>query len=429
MQGYLSLRGWVLPEYAVIAEDLSVSVNDHEILSGFNVVVPKGSILLLSGPSGSGKTTLLKVMAGLIPELYPKYVVSGNVSVFGLEPSQALREGLVAYVPQDPSSYFLNASVATELLYAGISTASVDIPVNKLMHELSDGQLYRLLLTVATSSGAKLLLLDEPTSHIDPWTLPQVMGMLREFCARGGSVVLVDHRVEVLRGFIDAHVVLRGREWRFPSLGLRRSVRCGSPSNARTAVMLHDVWVSLTGLSVLKGVTFEVRRGSAFSVVGRNGVGKTTLLRVVSGLLSPDRGVVRVSGRVFYVPQVPVRWFSSDTVRGEVELFARAWGFRDSVDEVLDAFHLDGVGDRHPFTLSVGESRRLALALAYVSSADVVVLDEPGLGLDPSARESLIDCLSAMMGEGTTVLTAGHDLALAKSLGDACLLDDGVLRC
>ena len=418
-----------MPEHAAIAEDLSVSVNGHEILSRVNVVVPKGSILLLSGPSGSGKTTLLKVVAGLIPELYPKYVVSGNVSVFGLEPSQALREGLVAYVPQDPSSYFLNASVAAELLYAGVSTASVDIPVNKLMHELSDGQLYRLLLTVATSSGAKLLLLDEPTSHIDPWTLPQVMGMLREFCTRGGSVILVDHRVEVMRDFVDAHVALKGKEWRFPGLGSGKSVRRDPPSDVCVAVSLHDVWVSLAGFSILKGITFEVGRDSAFSVVGRNGVGKTTLLRVVSGLLRPDRGVVRVSGRVFYVPQVPVRWFSSDTVEGEVELFARVWGFRGPVDDVLEAFHLEGVRDRHPFTLSVGESRRLALALAYVSSADIVVLDEPGLGLDPGARESLVDCLSVMMDEGTTVLTAGHDLALAKSLGDVCLLEGGVLRC
>ncbi len=417
-----------MPEHAIIAEDLSVSVNGHEILSGVNVVVPKGSVLLLSGPSGSGKTTLLKVVAGLIPELYPKYVVSGNVSVFGLKPSQALRKGLVAYVPQDPSSYFLNASVAAELLYAGVN-ATVNIPVNKLMHELSDGQLYRLLLTVATSSGAKLLLLDEPTSHIDPWALPQIMGMLREFCARGGSIILVDHRVEVVRDFVDAHMALKGKEWRFPGLGLRKSVRRDPPSDVHVAVSLHDVWVSLAGLSILKGITFEVGRGSAFSVVGRNGVGKTALLRVVSGLLRPDRGVVRVSGRVFYVPQVPVRWFSSDTVEGEVELFARVWGFRGSVDKVIENFHLEGVRDRHPFTLSVGESRRLALALAYVSSADIVILDEPGLGLDPGARESLVDCLSVMMGEGTTVLTAGHDLVLAKSLGDVCLLEGGVLRC
>ncbi len=419
-----------MPERAVVAEDLSVSVNGHEVLSGINVTVPEGSILLLSGPSGSGKTTLLKVVAGLIPELYPRYVVSGNVSVFGLEPCQALREGLVAYVPQDPSSYFLNASVAAELLYAGVSTAAVDIPVNKLMHELSDGQLYKLLLIVAASSGAKLLLLDEPTSHIDPWTLPPIMGMLKEFCVHGGSVILVDHRVEVVRDFVDAHVTLKGMEWSFPRSGTRKEGMRRDPTNdARVAVSLHDVWVSLAGLNILKGITFEVRRGSAFSIIGRNGAGKTTLLRVVSGLLRPDRGVVRVSGRVFYVPQVPVRWFSSDTVEGEVELFARVWGFRSSVDEVIEAFRLEGVRDRHPFTLSVGESRRLALALAYVSSANVVVLDEPGLGLDPGARESLVDCLSVMMSEGTAVLTAGHDLALAKSLGDVCLLEGGVLRC
>ena len=417
-----------LSDEAVKVKGLSVSVGGYEIFSDVSFKLLKGSAMLLAGPSGSGKTTLLKVIAGLIPGLYTGYRVRGEVSVYGANPTRSLREGLIAYVPQDPTSFFLNASVRGELLFTGIDPYTIGISENKLIHELSDGQLYRLLLASALSAGVKLLLLDEPTSHIDPWTLHGIVDMLNNFRLRGGSIIIVDHRADIFGDFVENYLVLNGCGWKLT--GLRRDYRGIRGELMRHgSITVQDVWVRMGRTHILRGVSLNVGSGSALSIVGKNGAGKTTLLKVVSGLVRRERGEVHITGRIFYIPQTPIKWFSSSTVEAELKLFAHAWGYKGSIDEVLEVFDLNKTRFKHPYILSVGESRRLSLALAFVSSADVIILDEPGLGLDDLARKALAECLEELMDLGASVLTAGHDLRLADSLGQVCMLADGVLKC
>ena len=200
---------------AIEVRDLSVVVGSREVLANVSLEVGSGEVIGITGPTGSGKSTLLKVIAGIIPKLYSSFKVSGSVSVCGLSPLDAVRRGLVAYVPQDPSSYFIGSTVAEELLFVrdlsslrgyGIIDDVLSDPSRKI-HELSDGQLYKLLVAAAVGSGTKVLLLDEPTSHVDPWSLGNVLKLLREYCVKfRASAIIVDHRIELIKDLSLIHI-------------------------------------------------------------------------------------------------------------------------------------------------------------------------------------------------------------------------------
>lgn len=424
---------------AVEVEELVVSINDKELVKDVSLELEVGSLLALTGPTGSGKSTLLKTIAGIIPGLYSSFRVSGNIRVYGLEPHEAREEGLVTYVPQDPTAYFIGTTVADEV---GFITGFEGYELikdfvgdpSRRIHELSDGQLYRLLLATSLIAGVKLLLIDEPTSHVDPWTLTEFLEALRNYCREhGASAIIVDHRVELLRGYVDRVIQLKPLVKRDAGrLRGRRGQEFGKGRVAGVngyAVIADGLRFSYgDGKEVLKGVSLKVMSGDSLIIVGRNGAGKSTLVRVLAGLLRPREGVLRVAKPVFLVPQAPIYWFSQDTVRGEVELYARVWGFDNDISDVLEAFHLGELGNRNPLTLSIGEARRLSLALAYVSRAKVLLLDEPTLGLDRPSRELFIEVLKEFTRKGVTVIVAAHDLELIKHFGRAYVLENGYLR-
>ena len=418
---------------AIEVRDLSVVVDGRKVLANISLEVGPGEVVAVTGPTGSGKSTLLKVIAGIIPKLYSSFKLSGHVSVCGLSPSDAVRRGLVAYVPQDPSTYFIGSTVAEELLFvrdlsrlrrSGIIDDVLSNPSRKI-HELSDGQLYRLLLAVAIGSGTKVLLLDEPTSHVDPWSLGGVLKLLREYCVRfGASAVIVDHRIELIEDFIDLTLELKGGHQGSTYVEARGGGTGGDEVliSARGLRFTYD-----SGCYVLNGVDLEVRSGESVAIIGRNGAGKTTLIKLLARLLKPTEGVVTTARPVFMVPQTPVYWFSRDTVKDEVSFYANAWGFRGDVGEVIEMFYLSDVSDLSPYSLSIGEARRLSLALAYVSGAKVLLLDEPTLGLDSASKELLVKLIYRFLGQGSAVVASTHDVDLVRYFSRVYLLNDGVL--
>ena len=421
---------------AVIAKDLRVLINGEEVLANISLEVDVGEVLCVTGPTGSGKSTLLKVIAGIIPKLYPSFKVVGYVRVFGLDPQEAVREGLVAYVPQDPSSYFIGSTVSEEISFTsglggnyGIDKIVGDLLDNRArsIHELSDGQLYRLLLATAVSSGTKLLLLDEPTSHVDPWCLREVLKLVRDYClSYGASAIIVDHRVRLVKDFVDRVIQLNSNHLSNANAELPVITAEGSSYDTNVLVSAENLSFTYDGVHyVVNGVDFEVRSGESVVFIGRNGAGKTTLIKLLARLLKPTKGKVFTTEPVFMIPQTPVYWFSQDTVRGEVELYARLWGFRGSVREVLERFYLSRVSSLSPYSLSVGEARRLSLALAYVSGAKVLLLDEPTLGLDPTSKTLLIKVIHTFLKVGSAVVIATHDLDMVKYFSRVYILREG----
>lgn len=184
----------------------------------------------------------------------------------------------------------------------------------------------------------------------------------------------------------------------------------------------------LDGTAVLNDITFAVDAGETVAVMGANGAGKTTLLKLIAGLREADVGTVHVDGTVGFAPEDPRTGLFAETVAEEVAFFPRNRGLdvdrrRDAAMAAMDVVDLR---ERDPYSLSVGEQRRVSIAAVLAGDPDVLVLDEPTRGLDRAGERQLVDLLTQL---GVTVLVSTHAADFAYAFADRVgVLVDGELR-
>mgnify|MGYP006282364699 CR=1 FL=1 len=178
-----------------------------------------------------------------------------------------------------------------------------------------------------------------------------------------------------------------------------------------------DLSFAYDGHGVLADVSFAVDRGERLAIVGANGAGKTTLLRLLAGLLEADSGSVRVAGSVGFAPEDPQSGLFAATVRDEVAFFPRNRGLAidPAVRNALEVMELTVLADRNPFTLSVGEQRRVSIASVLSGDPDVLVLDEPTTGLDRRGSRDLAGLLDDI---DHTIVFSTHDTDFAHAIAD-----------
>ncbi len=350
------------------------------------------------------------------------------------------------------------------------------------LQHLSGGEQQRVALAVALARGPSLLLLDEPFSQLDPpgaqaalaWTL----GLARE---EGLALLLAEHRLDRLVGAFP-RLVLLDREGRLAADGpwaralarlsprpalweaawrlgldgqarldtgrLRQALAASGRPAPRTAagpprLVAQGLRLGFEGHPVLQGVDLEVREGEVLALLGRNGAGKTTLLRALMGLLTPEAGRVLLDGqdmtaqppeararRMAYLPQWPEALLFAESVREELAFTLRQHGLEaaPSVDPeaLLGRLGLAGLGEARPRDLSAGQRQRAALAAVLVAGPEVLLLDEPTLGMDPAAKADLGQLLREWAGRGASVLVATHDVEFVAAYADrAALLEAG----
>ena len=198
------------------------------------------------------------------------------------------------------------------------------------------------------------------------------------------------------------------------------------------AVEVDDLYVGYGSTPVLVGVSLTVAPGEGVCVTGENGIGKSTLLRCVSGLQQPDQGTIRVFGgdpgatpefwRAVVTTVEPPTWYPGLTAREHAELVCRAHGQdpeEAGVDEALERFGLGGHTDAIPPSLSSGQKQRLVLALALLRPSALLILDEPEQRLDREGRADVASLLTDYVAGGGSLLMASHDDSFAAASGTA----------
>jgi energy-coupling factor transport system ATP-binding protein len=210
-------------------------------------------------------------------------------------------------------------------------------------------------------------------------------------------------------------------------------------AGTRQSAILRAVWFGYGGREVLRGLSLEIRAGEITALMGRNGAGKTTILKLITGLLKPSRGSVDTMGLdtrraslddisklVGYVPQQPDLLLFADTVQAEVDFTRKTHGLPPDGAELLAGLGLTPYRASDPRDLSVGERQRVALAAVLSGNPQALILDEPTRGLDYLQKDSLVGILRNLRDEGRAVILATHDVELAARLADrVILLGDG----
>jgi energy-coupling factor transport system ATP-binding protein len=397
-----------------------------------SVELHEGEVVALFGRSGSGKSTLLRALAGLVPHFHGGRF-SGRVEVAGRDTRRARPAelaGTVATLFQDPEDQVVFTRVSAEVAFglenigtppeeiraraaAALDAVGAAALVDRPVAELSGGELQRVCLASVLALEPRLLLLDEPTSQLDPDGAAAAIELAR---SSGAAVVISEQRPERVIDTCDRVLFLAsGRlcDDELPDPWFPREVELPAAEPSGEAVCtLEHVSFAYGATPVVEDVSLTVGRGEVIALVGPNGSGKTTLAKLAAGLLEPASGAVTRSGRACYLSQDPGRYLVAERVDDEVAL--AVGGDLERARRALAKLGLAGHAGRHPRDLSSGERERLALAAVLVAEPDLLVLDEPTRGVDPERKDELAALLRAeARGRGTIVVTNDHVFAAA----------------
>jgi energy-coupling factor transport system ATP-binding protein len=423
-------------------------------LRDVSLALEPGETVAVLGPSGSGKSTLVRALAGLVPHFHGGRF-EGRVEVAGLDTRRhrpAELAGRVASVFQDPEEQVVLTGVEAEVAF-GLENLGTPPPLivprarealaavgtlhlaARPVTQLSAGELQRVCLASALALEPELLLLDEPTSQLDPEAAEAFLelalglgiavvcseqrpaGVLarcdRVLFLEGGELVLDAPRDEALAWLARYRPAYLPRE---PLLPSNTVLLGGGDARGEVACRIEGVRFAYAGgPPVLDGAELELRRGEIVALLGPNGVGKTTLGKLAAGLLEPAAGRVERRGRACYLLQDPGRYLVRERADDEVAL--AVGGDRARAAAALAAVGLAGREAVHPRDFSTGERERLALAAVLVAEPDLLVLDEPTRGVDPERKDELAELLRAQAaGRATLVIT--HELVFAGLVAD-----------
>jgi energy-coupling factor transporter ATP-binding protein EcfA2 len=402
----------------------------------------EAGLTLVAGPSGGGKSTLLRVLNGLVPHFHGGRV-GGRALVDGRDvwstPTRTLARS-VGFVFQDPELQSVYSTVEREVAFglenlavpAGCLSDRVDEALDTIgaghlrkrrLTTLSGGERQRVAIASAIALRPRLLALDEPTSQLDGEGATLVLEATRRLAGAGLAVIIAEHRLEGLAPAATAMLALEGgrAEFRDPVLWqpeppARRSRQAASGDAWWS---LRDVDAGFDGRAVVASVTLSGQGGEVVVLQGPNGGGKTTLLRVIAGVMAPTRGrAERARGRVAYLPQNPSALLHRRTLLDEVRLTLERAGDPERPEDVLRGLGLLSMAGRYPRDLATGERQRAALAAVLAGTPALVVLDEPTRGMDSAASSALCWLVGRLRARGSAIVLATHDRWLTEALAD-----------
>jgi len=488
-----------------VLSDISVSINDSEFV-------------LITGQSGCGKSTLCRCINGLVPSFYGGEIC-GSVEVQNIDALRTPTKDMaktVGMVFQDPENQLIATDVEREIAFGlenlglpkttmvkrieeVLDTVGIDHLRHRQLSTLSGGEKQKTAIASVLVLHPEILVLDEPTSELDPKGAEEVIQLVKRLNEELGlTVILVEHRIDRVLQSVDRLIVMdsgeityngKPREW--INLAENKLSLVGIPPITRLSVELKqkgiDTEIPLTikegrqifspilkdnkwkksmqthphksknitsciakarklwykypdGAVVLKDITIDIFKGEFIALIGRNASGKTTLAKLLNGLLKPSKGKVEINGIdttrtkvenlakcVGYVFQNPNVHLFADTVEEEITFMMNNLGFsskmvEESLDKELKQFNLEYCRYAYPRSLSTGEKQRVALASILAAKPQLLILDEPTRGLDYGLKKNLMNYLIEYRKNGGTVILISHDIELIAEFGERVVL-------
>lgn len=408
----------------------------------FNVL--RGERVVVSGPSGCGKSTLLY----LLNRLYPMNcdgIISGGIRLFGKNAEDYAPGEInhrVATVFQDPDSQFCMPTVEEELAFTleNLHVPFVEMEArivevlkltglahlrHTLIQSLSGGMKQRVATACALIMNPEVLLLDEPISHLDPFSAKQFIAWLDELQKQFAlTIVAVEHRLDVWESFFQREISMDGSgrivadgqfSARRPVLFPERVSKVGK----ETAIVVEGLSVEMKGKGLLSSVSFKAKRGEVVVIAGPNGSGKSTLVKALCGIYKKSAGCIKSDG-IGYVPQSPEYLFLTSSVKDEIAFSGKS--LAKELSDLMERLRLDEIKNAHPFSVSHGQKRRVAIGAMLADKRPVLMMDEPTSGQDEVALLELFRLVSERAREGVTFFIITHDMEFAASVADSVLL-------
>lgn len=480
--------------------------SERDVLKDITLSLHPGTLVLVTGPSGSGKSTLLRCINGLVPH-FSGGTITGNIDVFGSNPIQAGVKAMaekVGIVFQEPETQFVYDVVEDEIAFSlenkGMSRKEMHLCVTDILEKLdiddlrkqkintlSGGEKQKVAIASALVNRPKVLLLDEPTSQLDPNSAEETLELIASLKTNLDiTILLSEHRLERLLPFTDIitnlstdgtlrsgtpdnilrtmdnvpPIVTISKQLGLESFPLKpesfpgtkfintkpsiRKDRGIKSSPKQNAIHIKKLSVKFNRGKVLDDINFSLEKGEIHTLLGANGAGKTTLLRSIMGLI-PFEGTIhlfnqnveqlelrKVMEMVAYLPQNPGDLLFADSVVEELEITLKNHHMRKNRSEIIDflaKFGLEDQIDWYPRDLSVGERQRIALAAITIQDPKIILLDEPTRGMDYDDKRRLKVMLSSWREKEKAILVVTHDIEFAAILADrVTLIKKGQIR-
>jgi peptide/nickel transport system ATP-binding protein len=485
----------------VVVDKLTIRAGEATLVDALSFTIRPGEVLALIGESGSGKTTTALALMGHARrgcQISGGSVRIGETDVLSLGAGalRALRGRTVSYIAQsaaasfDPSRTIMDQVVEPTRIHGTLSRHDAEVKAVQLFrelalpnpetigqrypHQVSGGQLQRLMAAMALITDPDLVILDEPTTALDVTTQIEVLRAFRRVVReRRATAVYVSHDLAVVAQMADHILVLRNGQAQEvnttanilsqPSHEYTRSLLAAArPSPLSTELRHGELLLEVNALSagygalnaqgkpgvlILEDINFKLHKGQAIGVIGESGSGKTTLARAIAGLIAPCHGSILFKGRALKpevrqrskeeLRQIQIVFQMADTALNPSQtierILARPLQFykglkgpalQKRIHELLDLVRLPrSVAQRLPGGLSGGQKQRVNLARALAAEPELILCDEVTSALDTVVGAAVLELMADLRRElGVSYLFISHDLHTVKSVCDEIIV-------
>lgn len=431
--------------------------SNNKVLDRVNFKINKGECILLTGVSGSGKSTLIHLMNGLIPTLYEGQlegeILFKNKDLKDIESYDISKN--IGYVSQDPRGHFFTTNTTSELVF---SMENYGIPLNEMKKKyselvnlleleklvdkniiyISSGERQKIAIGCSLSLEPEIIILDEPSSNLDFHMTRKLKQLIEKLKTKGYTIIIAEHRMYYIQDLIDrVFVINNGKVIEKTISDLKsnnevplRSLDIFNLELENISCKNKEILIEINNITyknILTNITTTVYKGDVIGLIGKNGVGKTTLLRLLSNIMKPNKG--KVVGKVvpFLVMQDMDYQFFTESVESEMK-FGSADNDLEKIDSLLMKLGLTEFKDKIPFELSGGQKQRLLIAISALANVNLLMFDEPTSGLD-YVNMTKVSGILKDLSKNSALIVATHDIEfLYKTCNRVVYLDDKVIK-